>query len=398
MPLNPHKIATAVCLSTVLAIILITWNSFSILELDTYRILSSNSADPQCPSPFTPRYDGFDRSLTWPDTAISKDRCQRLDVLEGQPFAAIVCPNRNRCNSVSLFVKPTTCNRSPGRELSADSLLNEELQSLGGFEFRLSVQGAEMWSTGDYRFDPQECVYRFDVALQNSGWAAMNLAVLYQVRLPRATVVSLSEVKTADVPRHLVSLAQNWTAFDEMVHEGPINLNQQLLTQPYTLPSCVGCPRYYAPAVIPGKTLIGYTESDAESVSPVQATFGTANIPALSEIPSCDVAKTRDPVRGSFLPFPPVLSSVNFFAHRPGGFAGTHAFVPQHCMYRHPGMRFADHADCVKGREATDGRGSERKILVIGDSHARVLYDGMAARLQGKKDYNTRSVSSARAM
>ena len=101
-----------------------------------------------------------------------------------------------------------------------------------------------------------------------------------------------------------------------------------------------------------------------------------------SQLPECS---QTEPVYGSYIP-------VSYLeAHNPQGFdeplpanQNSYKFVPANCRFTHAGMRYAGHEACFSLPEV--------KVRVIGDSHMRVIFDGIVHRLKGNQDTMNQSV------
>lgn len=117
-------------------------------------------------------------------------------------------------------------------------------------------------------------------------------------------------------------------------------------------------------------------------------TFPSSPTPALEptlDLPSCGARARAGTLRGSYIPTRPVDQLYPPFALPYSYHPSTHsrtstgydAFVPAECAWSHAGTRFADHAACVE-------RERRRRVLFIGDSHARAAFDIVAVRLEGE--------------
>lgn len=60
---------------------------------------------------------------------------------------------------------------------------------------------------------------------------------------------------------------------------------------------------------------------------------------------------------------------------RPGPFNGVYTRVPYNCVWTHAALRYHNHSVCQSG--------PSRQFRLVGDSHARVLFDGIHHRLSG---------------
>lgn len=108
-------------------------------------------------------------------------------------------------------------------------------------------------------------------------------------------------------------------------------------------------------------------------------------------LPSCSEAARRGTLRGGY--FPVGMFDLLYPEHRqPVGWdstrlsAGHTRWTPFVCEWRSDGRRVANPASCIA---------KEHRLLLIGDSHARAMFDLVSHRLSGNKTIVQKSVKSA---
>jgi hypothetical protein len=174
---------------------------------------------------------------------------------------------------------------------------------------------------------------------------------------------------------HELTAAQDYAHYDERNASWPEQLAAPLFAAPVEFDIChASCTPEPAPLARPGAAVLAYPPR----------THGGAGAP----LPACSDA---EPVYGSYLPVhaldtlrPPAPLPASSQPGTP--VAGAHRFVPHGCRWAHAGVRFGPHvAECVR---------AVRAVLVLGDSHGRVVADGLAHRLSGRPEIMTVSVSA----
>jgi hypothetical protein len=152
----------------------------------------------------------------------------------------------------------------------------------------------------------------------------------------------------------------------------PEQLASPLFDSPIALSICPQCTPEPTPQLSPSASLFSYPSSSIEKAD------------ARATLPPCS---STDAVRGSYLPVhpldavrplvPPPLSGTGFPT------AGHYTFVPHGCRWAHAGLRFGDPWKCVE---------SKKSVLVVGDSHGRVVADALGHRMAGRTSVLTESV------
>lgn len=99
-------------------------------------------------------------------------------------------------------------------------------------------------------------------------------------------------------------------------------------------------------------------------------------------LPTCGEAARAGTFDGAYLPASPAsLLHPHYretLAESHTRFVGGYStFVPLGCEWRHAGRRFSSHESCIE---------KEHKLMMIGDSHSRVLWDVVSNRLSGSKE------------
>jgi hypothetical protein len=120
------------------------------------------------------------------------------------------------------------------------------------------------------------------------------------------------------------------------------------------------------------------------------------------DLPACSPSEH---ISGSYIPqhpldvlYPPAPLPTSKFGGasevtQPGHpIAGRHVFIPHGCRYTHTGQRFHDATLCTTSPTLASGpQNNKKKVLVIGDSHGRVIADGLVHRLRGERRIMDRS-------
>lgn len=89
-------------------------------------------------------------------------------------------------------------------------------------------------------------------------------------------------------------------------------------------------------------------------------------------LPNCTAHSIRS---GAYLPTP--------ILEHP---APRYRWVGSDCVWNHAGLRYVDHQKCLRPERPV-------KLLFVGDSHARVTYDGIRHRMEGNTSPMEESVS-----
>jgi hypothetical protein len=169
---------------------------------------------------------------------------------------------------------------------------------------------------------------------------------------------------------------QRYAHYDEHNVSWPEQLAQPLFPEPLELSIC---PSECKPEVAPRARSNGITYTYPPSH---QRDLDGRHI----GLPACSES---EPVYGSYLPvheldrlFPPARLPSSSPAGIP--VAGRHRFVTHSCRWMHAGLRFGMHIDkCLV---------EEKRVLVLGDSHGRVIADALSHRLTGQPGILTISV------
>ncbi|KAG8875682.1 hypothetical protein FRB98_007665, partial [Tulasnella sp. 332] len=99
--------------------------------------------------------------------------------------------------------------------------------------------------------------------------------------------------------------------------------------------------------------------------------------------PPCE--KISSPIQGSYLPIHPLDAHhppAEQHFHNGNTVGGHYQFVPHGCQWTHAARRFHDPSSCLNRK---------KKVLIIGDSHGRAVYDGIVHRLSGQTSFLTHS-------
>ncbi|GAA5850491.1 hypothetical protein JCM9279_001434 [Rhodotorula babjevae] len=255
------------------------------------------------------------------------------------------------CNAFSLTVSRTDKAHCAAVEAaiepSADAGLSAWIKArLGPDSFIVQVDGAERRMQDSPTRYRGECEYEFEFRLANAGPVWVNVTHANQ------DFNAFREDNIVAGTRHRPEL-----------------LMTSLTAVPLELDICAPtCAMHYAPR-------LGFS---------LPPTFPPSRSALEPTLPSCAARARAGTLRGSYLPTRPVDQLYPPFALPYSYYPSTHsrtssgydAFVPAECAWAHAGLRFADHAPCV-ARE-------KKRVLFVGDSHARAAFDIVAVRLEGE--------------
>ena len=284
-------------------------------------------------------------------------------------FELEFCQAPDACNAFTFRVRRADieeCRRAEaGQDPSQDKALSDWIRAQRGPDgFMLRADGAERIGS-ELSIHESNCSYRFDVHLKNPGQLYVEAWLTYEVRI-RDVKYSIA------LNRKMLIVFQNYVGYSETNSSWPEMQLRPLLANPIELSSCPShCTPVPPKPLLPSRTFFTYPTASAST------SISTAALPACSG---------REPIRGSYLPAHPLD-----ILYPPFGFSdpigtpvvGRYQFVPIGCEWKHAGRRFGDASKCTK---------TKKNVLVIGDSHGRVVYDAMLHRLQGNRDILTKSV------
>ncbi|GAA6039735.1 hypothetical protein JCM8097_001377 [Rhodosporidiobolus ruineniae] len=285
-----------------------------------------------CPSPLTGRpADAFsDLSVFSPFSHIASST---------PAFNLSISYSTRHCNAFRLRIARadrSVC-RSPAPDLNEDEETTRFVrEQLGPDTFQLQVDGAERLVVDNpARFEGDECVYEFEVALANSGAAWLQITHFYE----------------------------DYDAYNSQPGHHFRRLLRPLLQVPLQLDICdSSCTPHVPPLLSHAPSVFSASTKDGASSQPLPACTGIQPIHG-SYIPSALPSLLYPPYQ---LPQTPTRAS-----------AGYHTFVPSSCSHQHDGLRFRDHSSCLR---------TKRSALFIGDSHARGAFDVLAHRLKGSDE------------
>ncbi|KAE9411328.1 hypothetical protein BT96DRAFT_911943 [Gymnopus androsaceus JB14] len=326
-----------VCLFTILIITLTLFHSSEsfhqpALEYYNYYLSSAPSFPQSCPSVY---------DIGRPPLDHEEQKCTQLQSRIPE-FDAEICIAPGTCNEFTIHiwrVDQTECYNSEA--VPDPSFIPEISQWMrtqrGPDSFYVRTDGAERYSNVLGKYEGN-CSYVYDIRVKNPG------DILLQTWWTEK-YEGFSETGDTWPEMHLLPL------FDPLTLKG-------------CSPECVA-----KSDVIPSM-------SRKVTVIPAPPTSWKDALPA------CD---SSDPIQGSYIPLHPLDRLYPLHTNpEPQGVpvVGRYGFVPESCVWRHAGMRFGDHTVCTQ---------KKRKIFFMGDSHGRVVYDGMVHRLSGKSDVMTES-------
>ncbi|KAI5834331.1 hypothetical protein K523DRAFT_412494 [Schizophyllum commune Tattone D] len=316
------------------------FSSAGLLEKAQNAVGSALARRHHCPVPRSSQTRAIDHT---------KQTCVPLDS-PSTVFAVSFCYERDAYDAFTMRVRRLNqeeCARVEEQGPQADREdVREFVQTERGPDtFWLRVDGAERTSTQRSVYEGG-CSYRFDVPVRNAG-------DLY-VELFHAWEEYLGFIETDDMR------ARPW----------PPLLNNPLLSQTLRIPwGSSDCRPYNVPPLF---------ESHHTKVPAPLSPFELM----VNNLPSC---AGLDPITGSYyrahtldvlwpeIYYPQPLG-------RPVG--GRYRFMPHDCEWRHAGMRAASAHRCT---------GKKSSVYTLGDSHGRLVHDGVIHRLNGTAGQMTAS-------
>ncbi|KAH7104542.1 hypothetical protein BKA62DRAFT_692573 [Auriculariales sp. MPI-PUGE-AT-0066] len=274
------------------------------------------------------------RQAALPTSAI----CKVLPTVSDD-FEVTACRQDSYCNALDLIITRKSASQCSEIEeqmrkqpVSSDPKLSDFVRgSLGPDGFMIVVDGAERMA----RYVPDAylggCSYRFSLRFNNAG--PMSLQIWH----------------------HYETYFSYW---ENNMEWPPQATERVMLRSPLYLEACVSCRSFVAPP------------------SGVNATLLIAP-PTAQPQPACS---TSEPVYGSYIPVSYMEthnSLFNFYEPLPAN-QNAYKFVPAgNCQYTHDGLRYTKHDGCFSQQKSS--------VLLHGDSHQRVLYDGLVHRLSGQQ-------------
>ncbi|GAA6038804.1 hypothetical protein JCM8097_002900 [Rhodosporidiobolus ruineniae] len=310
--------------------------------------------DPRLPRPNPPNIRQFSKPVPLP--AASPD------------FSLSLSYSTTTCNSFVLLISRTDIARCREMErtvnpASDDPTVESWIRTkMGPDSFNVQLEGAERVAVeipSEYRGD---CRYLYRFRLNNAGKVWMNVTWTYE----------------------------DYQAFFELdAPEGsrpkPAIFMRPLVSKPVELDLCPSTCRQYTPP------RLGPASSAAPAVRLDSSSSGSSFLPSLlgspsapppvdidsSSLPTCH--HSSHPLSGSYIPsphldlvHPPYPVPLDTRYTRPT--AGLYSYVPSGCVWRHAGRRFVDHTSCIT---------RPHSALLMGDSHARGVFDVVKHRLEG---------------
>ncbi|BGP51799.1 hypothetical protein JCM10450v2_007755 [Rhodotorula kratochvilovae] len=327
-----------VCAAALAAVVLVVAGSlwFSPYELALQRQYACPNPHLAIPSSLlTPRHLSAPIALpsTSPDFALSL----AYDTRVCNAFTLSISRlDKAHCAAVEAAITP-----------SEDPALSEWIRtSLGPDAFIIQVDGAERRMEDTPTRYAGNCEYAFDFRLNNAGPAWVN------VTHSNEDYHGFREVSAVPGER-----------------QRPPLLMRALVAAPLELNLCdARCQTHYAPR-------LGFAVPPSVPPAAPAAEEGAA-------LPNCRERARDGTLGGSYLPtravdqlYPPFALPVSFSPTQTRTSTGYSAFVPAQCAWDHAGLRFRDHQACTR---------RERRVLFIGDSHGRAVFDITKVRLEGE--------------
>ncbi|KAI5475537.1 hypothetical protein MNV49_001198 [Pseudohyphozyma bogoriensis] len=295
--------------------------------LNTLRSRTSYS----CPSPSSPR-PPLDTTTLTPFAPLAStsplfDLSLAYSATSCNAFVVLITrKDRKVCNVAAT-------NYWPSRDLKD---LNYIKHTLGPDGFQIRVDGAERLALDTpTAFDRERCEYRWEFVLRNAGPVWLDAMHLYE----------------------------NYDGFMESSNHTISRLMSPLLSSPLELSVC------HSSCHTTTLTTVGPAS---------RSVFPPPPSSPLQKLPSCT---GPDPVSGSY--FPTSLESTLYPPHplpiaQGQTTAGRYGFVPTSCAWDHDGLRGRDHSRCLEGKH---------RALLLGDSHARGVFDNAKFRLEGGEGF-----------
>lgn len=147
-------------------------------------------------------------------------------------------------------------------------------------------------------------------------------------------------------------ICQDWEAWNETNYEWPKLHEMPVFSHPLEVDFCSEC----------STTVISHPADKTLLLSPSMNHTQT--------LPNCVASGKR---LGAYLPTP--------ILEHP---APRYRWVGD-CVWNHAGLRYVDHQKCLQPERPV-------KFLFVGDSHARVTFDGIRHRMEGNRDLMPDSV------
>ncbi|GAA5876312.1 hypothetical protein JCM8547_008882 [Rhodosporidiobolus lusitaniae] len=310
-----------------------------------------------CPDPRLPRPSSLSlRHFSSPITLPSSD----------PNFSLSLRHSLTTCNSFDLLISRTSSSRCSEMERStnpADS--DPELekwirQKMGPDSFNIQIEGAErkvMDIPSEYL---GECRYLYRFRLNNGGRVWMNATWTYE---------DFEAFKELDAPE---GSRPKPLIFMRPLTSAPLQLDLCPSTCASYTPPRLGAPSSFPPVIRPSAVRSFF------SFLPFVSTYTSPPPPANENLPTCHHS-TSSLLSGSYVPspqldlvHPPYPVPLDHRSTRPT--AGLYTFVPSTCRWKHAGQRFRDHTSCLT---------KPHNAFLIGDSHARGVFDIVKHRLEG---------------
>ncbi|BGP43599.1 hypothetical protein JCM10450v2_007774 [Rhodotorula kratochvilovae] len=306
-----------------------------------------------CPSPLHPR--GFASIAT-------RHRSEPIALTSAHPdFSLSLTYDTSVCNAFDLTISRLDKAHCARVEASVAPSNDTELVDwaktrLGPDSFMVQVDGAERVMEDVPSEYLGGCDYLYRFRLNNAGRVWMNVTLLYE---------NYESVKERVVERG------SWPK------DLPLLL-RPLVPAPVQLDLCSSTCAPYLPAHL-----------DGSSPDVLPATSAAAlGLQQRASLPSCGAAARAGTLEGGY--FPVSMYDVLYPRYRqPIAWqktrliAGHSGWVPFGCEWRHDGRRFSEPASCTA---------KEHSVMIIGDSHARVMWDLTSNRLSGSNEVLTESL------
>ncbi|BGP43529.1 hypothetical protein JCM10449v2_007564 [Rhodotorula kratochvilovae] len=275
-------------------------------------------------------------------------------------FALSLVHDTAVCNAFELTISRTNKSRCLSAEADIEPSQDPPLSSwikehLGPDAFNIQLDGAERRAEMVPTRYLGECEYLFRFRLNNAGRIWMNVTLMHE------DYEGFKEIEAEEGSRPRPKL-----------------LMQPLVETPLELNLCSdACTPFVPPR-------LGTSAREPHGLP----TSPAANGSRLAALPDCSTLPPLRSPLGHYIPsnphdliYPPLPLPV---AHsRP--MAGLYTFVPSSCTWDHDGLRFRNHASCLE---------KEHSAFLLGDSHARAVFDIVKHRLEGNDSVEDKSMKA----
>ncbi|GJN94336.1 hypothetical protein Rhopal_007410-T1 [Rhodotorula paludigena] len=266
------------------------------------------------------------------------------------------------CNAFELTIKRRDKARCESMERSLEPSKDPDLarwikENLGPDGFNVQLDGAERRAEEVPTRYLGDCEYLYRFRLGNSGRLWMNVTQTFE------DYEAFMEIEAPPGSR-----------------PKPALLMRPLVSTPLELNLCTdNCVPFVPPR-------LGTAPTELFGLAPLSSSAAAKKQARLSSLPACSsLSSTRSPL-GHYVPSSMhdlVYPSYHLPSRHSRPSAGLYSFIPSACTRSHDGLRFRDHSSCLE---------KEHSVFLIGDSHARAVFDIALHRLRGNDSITDRSM------